>query len=277
MIDAAWKQRIERELTGNILPFWVRHTQDSVHGGFHSALKNDLTIDESEARSAVVTARILWTYSLAYRKYPQPEYLAMARRAYDYIRARFWDQQHEGVYWLVDFRGEPLDPRKHSYAQAFTIYGLAEFFRATGDPDALRLAQREFALLETHAHEDLQRGYIEGCGPDWGAIADPRLSPKEPDCRKSMNTLLHILEAYTGLLPLWNDPQLRMRLQELVEVFLDHVIDPATHHFRLFFHDDWSWEGKTPYSYGHDIEGSWLLTEAAEILGNRALIDRMNA
>lgn len=265
--------QMEQELRGDILPFWLNHTVDRENGGFYGALTNDLQIENDVERSLVLCARVLWTFSAAYRQYKEPAYLDMARHAYASLTGPFLDQKYGGMYWWIDRNGRPVNDRKQTYGQAFAMYGLSEYFLASGEMAAFDHARNLFDLIEQHAFEPQYGGYIEGCARNWGPLADMRLSEKEPfNCPKSMNTLLHVLEGYTNLLRAWPNPRLIEQQTNLLKVFLNHVVDPSTHFTRLFFENDWR-SLSNHISYGHDIETSWLLVEAAETLCNTDLIE----
>jgi cellobiose epimerase len=256
---AAWRESLLRELRGNILPFWIGHVAAPGGDGFLGGLTNDLRVLDDVPRSAVVVARILWTYAAAYRLYGEQAYRDMARWPHAYLAGPFRDLQNGGVYWTVDRHGSPDNDRKHVYAQAFAIYGLSEYYRATGEPDALAWSRELFRLIDSHSFDPQNGGNIECLSRTWGALDDMRLSAKEPDCRKSMNTLLHLVEAYANLLRVWDDALLRVRLAGLLADFLKHMVDPVNFHFRLFFDDAWhslpGREGRAGLiSPGHDIE-----------------------
>ena len=270
----ALSSSMERELRENILPFWMKYMVDHQKGGFYGALTNDLQVRDGVERSLVLCARMLWTYSAAYRVWPEPSYLATAQHAWAYLREKFLDPAYGGMYWWLDCDGQPVNDRKQTYGQAFAIYGLSEFFRASRETSALDMARVLFEAVEQHAYDPIYQGYIEGCARDWSALSDMRLSKKEPfNAPKSMNTLLHVLEAYANLLTVWPDPCLKQSLRKLLEVYLARVIDPDTHFTRLFFEQDWT-SLSDQISFGHDIETSWLLVEAAQHLGDPALIAR---
>ncbi|QJD82046.1 AGE family epimerase/isomerase [Cohnella herbarum] len=270
-----WRAELEKELKSNILGFWMKHTIDERNGGFVGEIGSDMSIKPDADKGLVLNARILWTFATAYRVYQDEAYRTIADRAYEELGQRFRDRKHGGLYWIVDAFGHPVQDKKQVYGQAFVIYALSEYFRATGSEEALSWAKELYRLIEKHAWDSVHRGYIEALAGDWTETNDLSLSGKDLNERKSMNTHLHVLEAYTNLYRAWKPEGLRMKLAELIDIHLELIVDSNNNHFKLFFDDEWN--SKTEQvSYGHDIEGSWLLCEAAEVLGDDARIRKVN-
>ena len=272
-IKAALKSCAERELLENILPFWLNKTIDEEHGGFYGGIDVDGNVIPQYHKSSVITARILWTFSSVYLAYPEKKYLDMAHRAYEYLYNYFWDNEHGGMFWHVDYAGNPADTKKQVYSQAFAVYALCEYYRAVPDKKILDKAVAMYRLLEEKAFDAEYNGYFEVFARDWSPLAGEKMLADDVICDKSMNTHLHVLEAYTNLARVWDDKIIREKLANLIGVTIKHIVNPGTYHFDMFF--DRQWNSKVNrLSYGHDIEGSWLLYEAAEELGIPAVLEQ---
>jgi mannobiose 2-epimerase len=261
----------EQEVRGNILPFWLKYTRNEANGGYYGLIDKNMKVHPGAERGALLTSRILWTFSKAYLVFHDPQYLDMARWAYRDQTDHFVDPQAGGLYWTISAKGEPQDEQKLVYGQAFGIYALAEYYAATGDKSALDQAIAIYRLIEANSRDRQNGGYYDSLDRNWQRTKSHLLGEGAP---KSQNSHIHILEAYTNLLRVWPDPGLRETQRSLVEMTLDHIIDPKTHHLILFLQADWTPMGDA-VSYGHDIELSWLLVEAGNVLGDPALQARI--
>jgi mannobiose 2-epimerase len=297
------KQEMQDVLQDNILRFWLDKMQDHEHGGFYGRIDGNGVLHPDAEKGAILNARILWSFSAAYRVLGNQEYLEAATRAKDYILEHFIDAEYGGVYWSVDYKGQPLDTKKQFYAIGFAIYGLTEYARATGDREALEYALDLYDCIEEHAFDREYNGYIEACTREWGTIADMRLSELDANYPKSQNTHLHIIEPYTNLLrclrefqakqscdyvpaigavlpvgvsvPMETVLSVESSVRNLIDIFTDKILNPETHHLDLFFEMDWTRGAGHLESYGHDIECSWLMHEAALVLGDRKVLDKV--
>ena len=297
------KAEMQDILENNILRFWLDKMQDSKNGGFYGRINGRMQLYPEAEKGAILNARILWAFSAAYRVLQKTDYLEAATRAKDYLIEHFIDKEYGGVYWSVDYKGNPLDTKKQFYAIAFAIYGLAEYVRATDDREALEYALDLYDCIEEHAWESEHNGYIEACTREWGEIADMRLSELDAKYPKSQNTHLHILESYTNLLRCLKELQAQVScdyvpaigsvlpmsitipielltriegsLRNLINIFTDKILNQETHHLDLFFEMDWTRGAGHLESYGHDIECSWLLHEAALVLGDQKVLEEV--
>ena len=297
------KAEVRDVLENNILNFWLDKMVDEENGGFYGQMTGEGEIVKTADKGGILNARILWSFSAAYRVLHKQEYLEAATRAKDYIIDHFIDKEYGGTYWSLDYKGQPKDTKKQFYAIGFTIYGLSEYARATGDREALDYAMELYECIEEHSLDREYNGYIEACTREWGEIADMRLSELDANYPKSQNTHLHIIEPYTNLfrcikelkaaescdyvpaigsvLPIGvtvpDDFVVRLEssLRNLITIFTDKILNPETNHLDLFFDMDWTREAGRLESYGHDIECSWLMHEAALVLGDETVLRKV--
>ena len=268
------KAEVREVLISNIMPFWSGKMTDDQNGGFYGQIDGNDQVITTADKGGILNARILWTFSSVYIQEKNPVYLEMANRAKAYILAHFFDHENGGTYWTISQKGKPVDTKKQIYSQAFFIYAFSEHYRASGDESSLQTAIELFRIIEKHSFDPELNGYFEAYSRDWNLLEDLRLSEKDANEKKTMNTHLHILEAYTNLYRVWKDEDLKNQLRNLILLFLEKIVNPATKHLELFFDENWIPKTKI-ISYGHDIEASWLIDEAARVLGETNLLDKV--
>ena len=264
-----FRDELTAELS-NILQYWANNSVDNINGGFLGRIDENNLPDLLAPKAAVLNARILWTFSAAINFNANPVYPALCQRAYVFIKNNFFDEEYGAVYWSVDYRGTPLETKKQAYAIAFTIYALAEYYKCSKDEHVKKMAISLFEKLEKHFYDPEYGGYFEAFSRSWNSVDDLRLSDKDQNEKKTMNTHLHILEAYTNLYRIWPNELLLSQIRSLLKIFSDKIIDTETGHLGLFFDEQWNLKSNV-ISFGHDIEASWLLQEAAELIKNEDL------
>lgn len=265
-------QELRAELEA-ILNYWTLYALNPDTEGFYGKIDNENIPDATAPTGLVMCSRILWAFSAGVSMTENQQHREMADRAFRYILDYFFDKEQGGVFWSLLPDGQPADTKKQLYGQAFCIYGLAEYFRLTGENKALESAVDLYAHIENNGFDKVKNGYVEAFARDWSALSDLRLSAKDHNERKTMNTHLHVIEAYANLYTVWPDEGLKERIRNLLGLFDRYFIDHTDFHLRLFFDDDWNCKTELR-SYGHDIEAAWLLQQCAEIIDDRDLIGK---
>ncbi len=237
-------------------------------------------VNDDADKGIILTTRMLWYFSEAALYAREPALIAAADKVYDFIAQHFIDKEHGGVFWSVDTNGKALNGRKQTYAQAFAVYALSAYYRLSRNMAPLTLARSIYRLIEKHAYDTVNGGYFEAFAHDWGHLDDIRLSEKDLPSAKTMNTHLHMLEAFTGLLQAERvganaaaATDVENSLTHLLETYEKNFIDYSNGHLKMFLSRDWADES-IELSYGHDIESSWLVWEALEVLDVPALTQR---
>jgi len=267
-----YRTEMTEELS-SVLEYWINNTIDKKQGGFFGSVNNNNIADTSAAKGVVLHSRLLWTFSAAYLRYSQQQYLDVAAMAYRYIVDHFIDRKYGGVYWSVDCNGAMLDGKKQIYGLAFCIYGLSEYYKATKDHVALHLAEDLFGQIEKNSFDKQNGGYLEAFTRGWKPVDDMRLSEKDDNEKKTANTHLHIVEAYANLYTVLPSERLKESIKHLLDVFEQYLIDRQSGHLNLFADEAWNIKSSL-ISYGHDIEAAWLLLDCAEATGIAGYISR---
>jgi len=266
------KNEITENLTSNLLPYWSSKMIDTINGGFYGRVDASEQVHPDSEKGGILNARLLWTFSSAYRVLGDTLYLKLADRAKDYIMTYFIDREYGGGYNTVKANGEPGDTRKYILTESYFIYALAEYYRATGDKESLDEAVRIFDQTEKYAFDPVENGYFEVYTRDWQRSRDRMLNEKSDKDEKTMITHLHLVEAYAGLFRVWPDKRMEERLRNVLEVFNDKIVDKKSFHTIYFLDREWNPTTQID-SYGHDIEASWLIVEAARLLKDPDLIE----
>ncbi|GAA3775665.1 AGE family epimerase/isomerase [Flavobacterium ginsengiterrae] len=264
------KSELETELD-SILKYWSNNTVDKQNGGFIGQIDfNDHIVANSE-KGSVLNARILWTFSASYQTTKNENHKKLAERAFEFLSEHFYDKQFGGLFWSINDDKTPKETKNQIYALAFAIYGLSEYYAISKNEKALEIAINLYSKIQDYSYDPVNKGYLEAFTRDWKPIEDLRLSEKDANEKKTMNTHLHIIEAYANLYKVWKDKTLQNIMIELLETIEKHFINTETGHLRLFFNENWI-EKPDVISYGHDIEAAWLLQQCAEISENESLI-----
>ncbi|GEM00918.1 mannobiose 2-epimerase [Halolactibacillus halophilus] len=257
------KEEIKQELTETILPFWMK-LKDEKYGGLYGRVTYDLEIIDVGEKGGIAAARHLWAFSSSYRVLKDPAYLEMADHMYQFIKEKCIDREYGGVYWMLDYRGRVIDQRKHIYAQAFAIYGLSEYYRVTKNKEALDLALELYDLIEVEGFNEKSGAYKEEFTREWKEAPNVMLSENGVMADVTMNTHIHILEAYTNLYKVAPSTDLKARLEYLLKIHFEKIYQPD-HFLGVFFDRDWK-SIINLQSFGHDIEASWLMDETVKVL-----------
>jgi len=262
---------IKKHLTDDLIPFW-RGMKDSEYGGFYGYMGYDLAIDRKAVKGCILNSRILWFFSNAFLTLGEDALLKEARHAFLFLKEHFLDREYGGVYWSLSYDGRPEDDTKHTYSQAFAIYALSSYYDASGDGEALEIARSLIRLVEDKCRDEY--GYLEAFTRDFHPEDNDKLSENGVMAEKTMNTLLHIFEAYTEFYRVTKEEQVADRLKYMLGLMADRIYNQELGRQEVFF--DRTWNSLIDlYSYGHDIETAWLVDRGLKILDDRACTERL--
>ncbi len=277
---AVMRDEVKEELQKDIIPFW-KNLRDDEKGGYYGWLSYDLVLDKKSEKGCILNSRITWFFSNAYTLLKDESLLEEAKHGYEFLIKHCVDKEYGGIFWSLNYDGTPLDTTKHTYNQAFCIYALASYYEASKDREALELAFNLFRLIEEKCTDEV--GYLEAFTRDFKPESNEKLSENGVLADKTMNTLLHVFEAYTelyrvtGVLPEWKEEanEVRCRLAWMMDLFADKIYNPAKRRQEVFFDKDYN-TILDLHSYGHDIETAWLIDRGVEVLGEEAYEEKMS-
>lgn len=259
-------------LTQKIIPFW-KNLRDNEYGGYYGYMDYDLGVDRKAVKGCILNSRIMWFFSNAYTLLKDESLLEEARHGFAFMKKYCLDEKNGGIYWSIGYNGVPEDTTKHTYNQAFAIYALSSYYEASGDEEALRIAKELYRIIEDRCTDEI--GYLEAFDKEFHAIENDKLSENGVIADKTMNTLLHVFEAYTELYRVAKLPEVYESLKWILETFAKKVYNPALHRQEVFFDAEMN-----PiidlHSYGHDIETAWLIDRGLEVLGDERYTEMLS-
>lgn len=268
----AMQKEIKTELTEGIIPFWKK-LRDDTYGGYYGYLSYDLKLEKEAEKGCILNSRITWFFANAYTLLQDESLLEEARHGYEFLKEHCLDQENGGIYWSLNYDGTPKDTTKHTYNQAFCIYALSSYYEASGEKEALDLALQLFSLIEEKCTDEI--GYLEAFTRDFKPESNEKLSENGVMAEKTMNTLLHVFEAYTELYRVSKNEKVKQCLEWILEIFTQKVYNPKLHRQEVFFDKNYQ-TILDLYSYGHDIETAWLLDRGVEVLGEELYRKRIH-
>jgi len=264
-------QEVKDNLFHNIIPFW-KNLKDEEYGGFYGYLDYDLKLHKKATKGVILNSRILWFFANAHTTVDDKECIEYAKHAYDFLKDYCLDREYGGVYWSLQYDGSTEDTTKHTYNQAFAIYALSSYYGATGDKEALQLAYDLFELIENRCKDSI--GYLEAFNRTFEPVDNDKLSENGLMASKTMNTLLHVFEAYTELYRVDKQEKVGVQLRWIMDQFAEVLYNPKRRMLEVFFDENMKTLSDLN-SYGHDIEASWLIDRGCEVLGDKVYTEKM--
>ena len=264
-------EEIRNHLTDCIIPFWKK-LRDDENGGYYGYMDHDLKVDKKAVKGCILNSRITWFFANAYMTLKDESLLEEAKHGYEFMQKYCVDKEKGGVYWSVGYDGTPEDTTKHTYNQAFSIYALSSYYDASGDEEALKTAMDLFHIIEERCMDEI--GYKEAFDREFKEIENDKLSENGVIAEKTMNTLLHVFEAYTELYRVSKNADVKKRLEWILDTIADKIYNPKLHRQEVFFDREMN-SILDLHSYGHDIETAWLIRRGTDILGEKSYEDKM--
>ena len=264
-------EEVKAHLLNDIIPFW-KNLRDDEFGGYYGYMDYDLKVDKKAVKGCILNSRITWFFANAYTLLKDESLLEEAKHGFAFMKEHCMDKENGGIFWSMKYGGTPEDTTKHTYNQAFSIYALSSYYEATHDEEALAMAKELFHIIETKCTDEI--GYKEAFDKEFHEVENDKLSENGVIAEKTMNTLLHVFEAYTELYRVAKLPEVKERLEWIMDTFADKVYNPKLHRQEVFFDRNMN-TILDLHSYGHDIETAWLMDRGVEVLGEKKYEEKM--